>query len=175
MLGNKTRDNCQTEVLGYGKEFFMKVDLGGYGKYVKGWTTVNMIDACNIRHDLDNFPYPFKANSIEELRCLHTLEHLEKPLEVMKEIYRICRHNANVIIEVPYWKEDFPPQNPMHKHIFGEKWFRNLNPASPIWFGGMEGTCPLNLEIISVEYLRYPGSRRFWEKHKMRVMMRAVK
>ena len=152
----------------------IKVDLGGGGKGGKKGT-VNLNDNCDVKHDINIFPYPFKTNSISYLTIIHTLEHLKEPFLVMKEIYRICKNQAVVEVEVPYWKQDFPSRNPAHKHIFSEEWFRNLSKDSPVWWGGMSDSCGVNFRVVKVIYSRYGGSKRFWERHKMRVIMKVIK
>ena len=66
----------------------LKLDLGGTGKG-GDWVTVNIIEPCDILHDLDDFPYPFSGGSVDEVRMRHTLEHLENPIRVVTEIRRL--------------------------------------------------------------------------------------
>lgn len=49
---------------------------------------------------------PFEDSSISEIIMNHTLEHTHEPIKVMKEIYRICKNNAIVKINVPYFSSE---------------------------------------------------------------------
>src|SRR3989344_2463598 len=49
---------------------------------------------------------PFKDNSAEEILMSHVLEHTQKPIEVFREIYRICKNGAIVKIRVPYFSHE---------------------------------------------------------------------
>ncbi len=57
--------------------------------------------------DLNNYPLPFKDNSFEIIEADHVLEHLYNPFQVMKEIHRIAKPNAKVIIRVPHFSRGF--------------------------------------------------------------------
>lgn len=64
----------------------MKLDLGGVG-HKDGWITVNIdasgyraapdivADISNAAHELDAH---FEKNSVDAIRCIHTLEHLDQ-------------------------------------------------------------------------------------------------
>lgn len=52
----------------------MKIDIGGGASRGDGWLTFDSNKSADIVHNLDKFPYPFKNNNINEMRCSHTLE-----------------------------------------------------------------------------------------------------
>ena len=58
-------------------------------------------NAKRVYHDLNKFPYPFEDSSIDKVFIIHTLEHLEYPLKVLQEIYRILKPNGEVVIVIP--------------------------------------------------------------------------
>lgn len=49
---------------------------------------------------------PFKNNSVEEIIMEHVLEHTQKPIEVLKEFYRVCKNGAVIRIQVPYFSSE---------------------------------------------------------------------
>jgi predicted SAM-dependent methyltransferase len=54
----------------------MKYDLGGIGKNGK-YITVNLIDDCDIKHDITDLDgFISEDNSIDEFKLIHTLEHI---------------------------------------------------------------------------------------------------
>lgn len=97
----------------------VKLDLGcGYSK-AEGFIGVDrfVLPGVDIIADLNHF-LPIKDNSADLVMCSHSLEHVENLHETMKEIYRICRHKAQVCIIAPYGVESLT--NPFHKQIFNE-------------------------------------------------------
>lgn len=148
----------------------MKLNLGGIGTE-RGWTTVNFHSVADIKHDLNKFPYPFKDNSAEVIKMIHTLEHLDDPKRVMTEVYRILRNRGRVIIEVPHWKKDMFT-NPEHKHYFRVDWFQSLRPTSAK-YRNMENQCPFNFFMLDYDWIK--GKHARWRKYSLRVIMEARK
>jgi len=146
----------------------VKIEFGGFKR--EGWITVN-IEKADVKHNLNEFPYPFADNSTNEVLMLHTLEHLTEPKKVMAEIYRICKPNAKVTIEVPYWKKDMWT-NPEHKHYFRPDWFMSLRPDSRK-YRNMESWCPYNYRTERVMWIR--GKHAKWRKYGLRVELRVKK
>lgn len=148
----------------------MNLDIGGGKGDKKGWITMDIRDDSNIQWDLNEFPWPLKDDSVEKVRMNHVLEHLENPLRVMKEIYRICQHYSTVRIEIPWWQDDLY-SNPAHLHVFKPEWFENLNSESIVWEGEMQA--PFNFIVLERDWIR--GSRRFWKIYEYHVELMVVK
>jgi hypothetical protein len=89
---------------------FLKLNLG-CGKNPKpGYVNVDKYDNPDVLHDLETFPWPWKDNSVNEIRLIHVLEHLgerkEVFLNIIKELYRICVASATIHIVVPHPRHD---------------------------------------------------------------------
>ena len=147
----------------------VKLDIGGLKGKNPGYKSVNINNLGDINHDLNKFPYPFKDNSVDEIIMSHVLEHLDRPLRVMEEIWRICKPGAIVNISVPS-KTDTRLVNPYHLHDFKPEWFKNLNPSSPAT-PGIE--VKVNFRLIKIRNKR--GTRRFWKKYGFYAELEAVK
>ena len=82
-----------------------KLNLGCGLNYKKGYinTDIDKKVKADIYFDFSKFPYPFKSNTFEEVYASHILEHLKNVVEVMEELYRICKKDAVVKIKVPYF------------------------------------------------------------------------
>ena len=98
----------------------MKLNLGcGYGK-LDGWLNVDKAAACTPDQvvDLEQTPWPFADNSADEVLLSHVLEHLGADPQVffaiVKELYRVCRHGAQVRIHVPHPRHDDFINDPAH-------------------------------------------------------------
>ena len=86
-----------------------KLNIGS-GEYPKaGFINVDYYSVTkpDIEHDLNQFPYPFEADFFDHIESDHCLEHLQNPFAVMKEIHRIAKNNATVIIRVPHFSRGF--------------------------------------------------------------------
>lgn len=97
-----------------------KLNLGSGNKRINGFLNVDKFDTFNpdIVHDLENFPYPFKDNEIDEIKLIHVLEHIgQSPdifIKIIKELYRICCDQANIHISVPHPRSDDFLADPTH-------------------------------------------------------------
>lgn len=86
-----------------------KLNLGS-GEFLKeGYVNVDFYSVTkpDVSHDLSCFPYPFEDDSFDLIESDHCLEHLPNPFEVMKEIHRISKRDAKVIIRVPHFSRGF--------------------------------------------------------------------
>jgi SAM-dependent methyltransferase len=88
-------------------------------------------DALNVDHvaatnpdlvvDLDRLPWPLDRDRFTEVLAYDVLEHLDRLVEVMDEIHRVCRHGAIVRITVPHFTSANAFTDITHRHYFG--WF----------------------------------------------------
>ena len=86
-----------------------KLNLGS-GEFLKeGFVNVDYYSVTkpDVEHDLSVFPYPFEENYFDWVESDHCLEHLPSPFNVMKEIHRISKKGATVIIRVPHFSRGF--------------------------------------------------------------------
>lgn len=103
-----------------------KLNLGSGPKYMEWWINLDIGDEdiygrkikVDMIYDLDKFPYPFPDNYFEEILMDNVLEHLEEPMKVMRELIRICKENAKIIIRVPHFSHFKAFMDPSHKHFF---------------------------------------------------------
>jgi len=57
-----------------------KLNLGCGANKVVGCINVDMYGNPDIKHNLDEYPYPFENDSVDEIYAFHLLEHLSSPL-----------------------------------------------------------------------------------------------
>jgi SAM-dependent methyltransferase len=85
--------------LGCGMDFrddYVNVDdfsMWGYQKYFTG---------VIVHHNLNQFPWPFKDSSADEILMWHVLEHLPDTAMVLNEVKRILRPGGKFWGQVPY-------------------------------------------------------------------------
>ena len=105
------------------KEYNLKVlDLGCGLNKVPNSVGVDQVklEGVDLVHDLNVFPYPFKDRTMKEIYLNDVLEHLNEPIKVLKECYRILEDNGRLYIRVVYWNHRYSYSDPQHKHAFSE-------------------------------------------------------
>jgi len=68
-----------------------------------GLDRVEIEKYVDVVHDLDKVPYPFKAETLDEIHMYHVLEHLHDPVKKMEELYRILKPGGVIFIRVPHF------------------------------------------------------------------------
>ncbi|HLD24571.1 MAG TPA: glycosyltransferase [Patescibacteria group bacterium] len=97
--------------------FGQKLNLGCGNRAKEGYINVDnnplLKDDGVIMHDLNNIPYPFADDIFEEIRMDHVLEHLDDPLTVLQEVYRIAKNGCKVFVRCPHFSYGWV--HPQHK------------------------------------------------------------
>jgi len=88
--------------------------------------------AADIIHDLNVFPYPFEEATVDGAYLDNVLEHLDSPLHVMEEIYRIMKPGGFVKVIVPYFRSNWAFIDPTHKTFYTIDSFSYYDPNHPI-------------------------------------------
>lgn len=57
---------------------------------------------------------PFPDNTFEHFNMSHVLEHLPRPLPILKELHRVAKPDATFLIRVPYGASDSAFEDPTH-------------------------------------------------------------
>jgi predicted SAM-dependent methyltransferase len=106
------------------------LDLGCGNKKRPGAIGVDFNDrtAADVIHNLNAFPYPFDDASVDEVYLDNILEHLDEPLKVMEEVYRIVRPGGRVKVIVPYFRSLWAFIDPTHQHFFTVSSFAFYDP-----------------------------------------------
>ncbi len=71
----------------------------------------------DVVHDLNRMPWPFEDNQFDSIICHHVLEHLMNFGPAMSELYRICRGEGEIYIELPH-HSSYHASSPDHKMRF---------------------------------------------------------
>jgi len=107
-----------------------KLNLGCGQVRLPGYFGVDLVktSAADLAHDLNVTPYPFPADSVDEIIADNILEHLDDVIAVMEEWHRLCRHGAIIKISLPYYKSSGAFTDPTHQHFFTENSFQYFTP-----------------------------------------------
>lgn len=105
-----------------------KLNFGCGKKILEGYDNVDIQSGEGIVNDFDFdvFPYPIKDNIYNEVLGDFILEHLDNPKKALEEIYRICKSEAKVIIQVPYYNNKGAYADFTHRSYLSERCFVNF-------------------------------------------------
>jgi predicted SAM-dependent methyltransferase len=98
----------------------MRLNLGCGNRKLQGWRNVDKVPDCSPDElvDLEQLPWPWPDNSVDEIFLSHVLEHLGQATDVylgiIKELYRVCRDGATITIIVPHPRHDHFLTDPTH-------------------------------------------------------------
>ena len=108
-----------------------KLNLGCGTDIREGWINLDNFDSktLDVIHNLETFPYPFEDNYFDEIIAINVLEHIENPVRVIEELYRITAKNGKVTIRVPYYNSKDMGTDPTHKNFFSEHSLDYFDPS----------------------------------------------
>ena len=145
----------------------IKLNLGCGKNHKEGYINVDKYGGPDLSHDLESFPWPWEDSSVSEILLIHVLEHLghdtETYLNIIKEIYRVCKDQAVVHIAVPHPRHDDFINDPTHVRAITPEsigLFSKKNNES--WIKGGYANSPLgmylniDLEITQLEIMPDP-------------------
>lgn len=99
----------------------MKLDIGCGPKCLPGFVGVDRFPLPGVQVVADlNKQLPFDNDSIDVIHASHSLEHVSDLMFTMKEIFRVCKHKAQICIVAPYYEQKLNLANPYHLQVFNE-------------------------------------------------------
>jgi len=154
----------------------MKLNLGCGAKILSGYVNVDKFDYYDVDkvHDLENFPYPFDDDAVDEILLWHVLEHIGQNPDVfnkiIKELYRICENNAVISIYVPHPRHDDFIADPTHVRPITTRGLRLYDKAlNDKWVAQGLANSPLGLihnVNFKIETVNYELEKSILEKFK---------
>ncbi len=108
----------------------LMLDLGCGNKKRTGTVGVdtNTRVEADVRHDLNEFPYPFESQTVDRVYIDNCLEHLDDPMRVMEEIHRMLKPGGEVKVIVPYFRSPSAYHDPTHKTFYTIESFSYYDP-----------------------------------------------
>jgi SAM-dependent methyltransferase len=94
---------------------------------------INPRSQADVIHNLDKFPYPFKANQFDEIIADNIIEHLEDIIKVMEELHRITKNHGKIYIKTGHFSSVDSFNDPTHKHFFTSRSFDYFIPGTKLY------------------------------------------
>ena len=111
----------------------MKLDLGCGKNKKRNFTGIDVFNFPGVDYviDLKKGKLPFKNDEVDEIYSNHFFEHLtiDEIVELMKEIFRVCKNSAKIEIHVPHFSGDSNFYE-FHKTSFRYNSFREFTSGS---------------------------------------------
>jgi len=117
----------------------MKLNLGCGTDYKEGYVNVDQGECrCDVKHDLEIFPWPFEDSSAEEMWFQHIFEHFSPAnfLNIVREIYRVSKNGATVTLISPHAGSDNYWTDPTHQMPLTARTFDFFDRAKPLFENG---------------------------------------
>ncbi|HLF54668.1 MAG TPA: methyltransferase domain-containing protein [Candidatus Nanoarchaeia archaeon] len=92
-----------------------RIDLGCKDHKKEGFTGIDVVPGSDVDvvHDL-NKGIPFKDGEVDEVFASHFLEHVDNPVLMVQEIYRVLKKGGKATIIVPHFSNP-GAYTPLHK------------------------------------------------------------
>lgn len=109
-----------------------------------------------VTHDLEEMPWPWEDNSFDSIVAFDVLEHVQRPIKFIEELWRISRDAAEIYVHT-CWAGPHPDarevwRDPTHVRPFHEMSFAYFD---PIGGGGWHENygkfySPARFKVVSV-------------------------
>lgn len=161
----------------------LKLDLGCGDNKKEGFTGVDKFKtpSVDVVHDLLEYPWPFKDNSVEEVHSSHFLEHvpgMDRP-RFMEELYRILVPGGKASIITPYARspratQDFTHQWPPiseETYLYFNKQWREDNKLTHGYYDiEADFDCTYGYSIDGIWNMKAEEARSFAARHYWNVI-----
>ena len=145
----------------------VKLNLGCGEDHKAEYINVDKFGNPDIFHNLEDFPWPWDDNSVIEVVLKHVLEHLGEStkvyLNIIEELYRICKADAKIEIVVPHPRHDDFIDDPTHVRVVTPASLKLFSKAkNREWVKQGCSNSPLGLyldvdfEIVNVDWILDP-------------------
>jgi len=139
---------------------------------------MNPSTAADVICHLDRARLPFAADSFDEIRAVHLVEHVDDLIRVMEEFHRVARAGGTIFVVTPHYSDISSYTDPTHKRHLSTESFRYFYPENTseagMWYTGAR-LRPREMRVKLLQVWRWLGleflvnhSRRFrlfWERY----------
>lgn len=131
---------------------------------------------CDVLHDAEDFPWPFPDDTFQVVYMFQFLEHIDNVVDVLHEIWRVCRDGAIVLSSTPNGCCPGYAQDPTHKTPINLGTYLYFCPEQCPWVADFDVHC--HYEVVW-HYAINQDTREPWgeiaKKDDLRVVLRVIK
>ena len=143
------------------------LDIGCGNNKIAGAVGLDIDPAtkADVIWDLNRYPYPFDAGSFDEIYGKHIIEHVDDPIALVKEIYRVTKPGGVCFIETPHFSCYVCYSEPQHKRYFSYFMIDEILKKVPFRIKKREITFFRTFRLFGIKSLAnmYPrGYEKFW-------------
>lgn len=130
------------------------LDLGCGDDKIEGAVGLDRVPGpkIDVVHDMDVTPWPLPADHFDRVRAMNVLEHVVDLVKVMEEIWRVCRHGAEVEALMPFMNSVTFATDPTHRRAAAYRTFDYFDPTKG--FGKFHYTDKCRYEVLRFTYQR---------------------
>jgi ubiquinone/menaquinone biosynthesis C-methylase UbiE len=76
-----------------------------------------------LRCDIESMPLEIEDNSVGAVFCLHLIEHLSNPGNLLREAHRVLESNGRLFLVTPDWRKQYRTfwRDPTHLHPYDKE------------------------------------------------------
>lgn len=133
----------------------IRLDVGCGIHKQKGFIGMDQInhECVDIVHDVQVFPWPIPDDICLQIVMSHLWEHIEPKyrFQLMDELWRVCRHDAQLFLSAPYAGSPLEAAHPAHYMCPNRATFQFFDPDYGMWHA-CSYKKPLPWRIIANNY-----------------------
>ena len=99
----------------------LTLNLGAGNKLIRDATALDLPD-----WDADWSPIPYEDASVQNISALHFLEHVENPIELLRECQRVLKPGGHLNVVVPHWNTQLAHSDLDHKTSWDEETWNRI-------------------------------------------------
>ena len=106
----------------------IKLNLGCGNKVKEGYVNIDSYwhDNINIMANLENYPWHYEDNSVDEIYASHIIEHFQDEKKFLTECMRILKYNGTLHIIAPHSSSPSNIGCMGHYRTYSYNYFKNL-------------------------------------------------
>lgn len=107
--------------------------------------------AADVLGDIELGHLPFAADSFDHIICSHVIEHMQSPVRLMEECWRVLKPRGTLLIKTPHYTHWTSWGDPTHYHHFSSHSLEHFtNDHSTVFYQCRYTMVELNLRCSAV-------------------------
>ena len=148
-----------------------KLEVGCGDQKREGYIGMDIVPLAGVEvvHDMNEMPWPLEDNTFEEIVLDDVLEHSNKFLGIIEEIYRVGKNSCIIKISVPHYSSDNMYTDPTHTTFFSSRSFNYFDKSLDYKHNFYLQDVNFKIKKVHIsfrEYFTHDGSKPFFNPFK---------